>query len=134
MGIFLDYWKMAFFNIRSNKVRAFLTMLGIIICVSSVVAILSIGNGMSNFISGSLSSMAGSYFEVYTNGSSKNITKDILDNTVEKFDNITGYTEVLGLKATVSGLKGEVDATIESGSEQLVSKNSNEIVDGRYLW
>ena len=132
MGIFLDYWKMAFFNIRSNKVRAFLTMLGIIIGVSSVVAILSIGNGMSNFISGSLSSMAGSYFEVYTNGS-KPITTRILDNTVEKFDSITGYSEVLAFKATAAGLKKEVEVKVESGNEMFKGKDSNEIIAGRYF-
>ncbi len=124
---------MAFFNIRSNKVRAFLTMLGIIIGVSSVVAILSIGNGMSKFISGSLSSMAGSYFEVYTNGTTKSFSREILDNTVEKFDSITGYSEVLSLRATVSGIKGDVDAIIDSGNVQIESKNSNELIDGRYF-
>ena len=133
MGIFLDYWKMAFFNIRSNKVRAFLTMLGIIIGVSSVVAILSIGNGMSKFISGSLSSMAGSYFEVYTDGTTKSFSRGVLDNTVEKFDSITGYSEVLSLRATVSGIKGDVDAIIDSGNEQIESKNSNELIAGRYF-
>lgn len=46
MGQFFEYIKMAFDNIRANKGRSFLTMLGIIIGISSVVTIVSIGNGL----------------------------------------------------------------------------------------
>ena len=46
MGQFLEYVKMALGNIRSNKGRSFLTMLGIIIGITSVVTIVSIGNGL----------------------------------------------------------------------------------------
>ena len=48
MGQFLEYVKMALDNIRSNKGRSFLTMLGIIIGISSVVTIVSIGNGLKD--------------------------------------------------------------------------------------
>lgn len=48
MGQFLEYIKMALDNIRSNKGRSFLTMLGIIIGISSVVTIVSIGNGLKD--------------------------------------------------------------------------------------
>ena len=40
-----EYVKMAVSNIRMNRGRSFLTMLGIIIGVSSVILIMSIGNG-----------------------------------------------------------------------------------------
>lgn len=46
MGQFGEYIKMALYSIRSNKGRSFLTMLGIIIGISSVITILSIGNGL----------------------------------------------------------------------------------------
>lgn len=46
MGQFLEYVKMALDNIRCNKGRSFLTMLGIIIGITSVVTIVSIGNGL----------------------------------------------------------------------------------------
>lgn len=46
MGQFLEYVKMALDNIRANKGRSFLTMLGIIIGITSVVTIVSIGNGL----------------------------------------------------------------------------------------
>ena len=46
MAQLLEYLKMAIDNIRSNKGRSFLTMLGIIIGIASVIAIMSIGTGV----------------------------------------------------------------------------------------
>ena len=40
-----EYIKIALMNIRSNKGRSILTMLGIIIGISSVIMIISIGRG-----------------------------------------------------------------------------------------
>lgn len=46
MGQFGEYIKMALYNIKENKGRSFLTMLGIIIGISSVITIISIGSGL----------------------------------------------------------------------------------------
>ncbi len=46
MEQFGEYVKMALYNIKENKGRSFLTMLGIIIGISSVITIVSIGNGL----------------------------------------------------------------------------------------
>lgn len=43
-----EYIKMALLSIRSNKGRSFLTMLGIIIGIASVITIISIGNGLKD--------------------------------------------------------------------------------------
>lgn len=43
-----EYIKIALMNIRSNKGRSILTMLGIIIGISSVIMIISIGNGVKS--------------------------------------------------------------------------------------
>lgn len=51
-------------NIRSNKGRSILTMLGIIIGISSVIMIISIGNGVKSGINGELNSMAGGQIAV----------------------------------------------------------------------
>lgn len=58
MSQFLDYLKMALQNLRSNKGRSFLTMLGIIIGISSVIMIISIGNGVKSSISNDLNKMS----------------------------------------------------------------------------
>ena len=53
-----EYVKMALQNIWANKIRTLLTMLGIIIGISSVILIVSIGNGATELISSELSDIA----------------------------------------------------------------------------
>ena len=50
----ISYVKMALKNIWANKVRTFLTMLGIIIGISSVILIISVGNGATDMITSGL--------------------------------------------------------------------------------
>ena len=66
MSQILEYIKIALMNIRSNKGRSILTMLGIIIGISSVIMLIAIGNGMKTQINTELDSMAGGvlYMEV----------------------------------------------------------------------
>lgn len=45
MSNLYEYIKMAVHNIMANKGRSFLTMLGIIIGIASVIAIVSVGEG-----------------------------------------------------------------------------------------
>ena len=64
MSQLYEYIKMAFFNILSNKVRSLLTMLGIIIGISSVILIMSLGNGAKNMITGQLNNIGGGQVEI----------------------------------------------------------------------
>ncbi len=131
MGKFLEYWKMAYFNIRMNKVRSFLTMLGIIIGISSVVGILSIGNGFSNWVSGSLNGLVGSYFNIYATGEDE-IPRSVMDSLVEKYPQITGYSEDIGISGVAETFrKGEEDITLNAGTPDRQQTNQNEIVYGR---
>jgi len=49
--------KTALVSLRSNKTRAALTMLGIVIGIASVVTMVSIGNGAKQLIVGQFSSL-----------------------------------------------------------------------------
>ena len=61
-----EYIKIALMNIRSNKGRSVLTMLGIIIGISSVIMIISVGNGIKSEVNGELNDMAGGQVAIYT--------------------------------------------------------------------
>lgn len=54
---FLDNISLAFESLKMNKMRAILTMLGIIIGIGSVIAINTVGTSLSNSVSSSMSSL-----------------------------------------------------------------------------
>ena len=54
-----EYIKIALMNIKSNKGRSILTMLGIIIGIASVIMIISIGNGVRSSVNEELENMGG---------------------------------------------------------------------------
>lgn len=60
-----EYVKMALKNIWANKVRTLLTMLGIIIGISSVILILSVGNGATEMITSELGELGKGQIDFY---------------------------------------------------------------------
>ena len=133
MGKFFEYWKMAYFNIRMNKVRAFLTMLGIIIGIASVVGILSVGNGFSNWVSGSLNGLVGSYFNIYA-GADTMIPRRVMDQLVDKYPEITGYSDDIGLSGVVENRRGEEeDVILYGGNVERQTISKDELLYGRFF-
>ena len=63
MAQLAEYLKMALQNIRANKGRSLLTMLGIIIGISSVITIMSVGSGFQGEMNRQLNSIAGGIYE-----------------------------------------------------------------------
>ena len=62
--IFLENIRMAFTSLLANKSRALLTMLGIIIGISSVIAIMTVGNSLTMSVSASMQSMGANNINV----------------------------------------------------------------------
>lgn len=65
MGNLIEYVKMAVQNILANKGRSFLTMLGIIIGIASVIAIVSIGEGTKNQMNSEIDQVGSGQIAVY---------------------------------------------------------------------
>ncbi len=57
--------RMALTSLRANKSRALLTMLGIIIGIASVIAIMTVGNSLSNALTDSMQNLGASNISVY---------------------------------------------------------------------
>ena len=57
MMIFYENIRLALFSLKANKMRALLTMLGIIIGIASVIAIMTVGNSLTTTVTDSMSSM-----------------------------------------------------------------------------
>ena len=60
----LENIRIAWEGVRANKMRAFLTMLGIIIGISSVIGILTVGGGLSQSVTGQMSTLGASNISV----------------------------------------------------------------------
>lgn len=92
MTQFLEYIKMAFANIKTNKGRSFLTMLGIIIGISSVILVISLGNGAKNVITESMAGIGAGQIRFYSfdDTGSYLITNDDIDAIRQQVDGIKG--------------------------------------------
>lgn len=133
-----EYIKIALMNIKSNKGRSFLTMLGIIIGISSVIMIISIGNGVKGGINNELNAMAGGQIYIYSYGNNdEGISIEFTDEDIQailaKVPNVKAATPNWGFAGTASGRKGVFGASASFGMPGLEYANSDPIIKGRYF-
>lgn len=76
--MFFENLRLAFSSLKANKMRALLTMLGIIIGISSVIAIMTVGNSLTESVTGEMSSMGANNISVYLT------TKEVEDEVTEE--------------------------------------------------
>jgi putative ABC transport system permease protein len=69
---FFEFFKLALFAITRNKTRAFLTMLGIIIGVGSVIAMIGIGEGSKRASASVIQNMGSNMLMIFNGGTSRN--------------------------------------------------------------
>ncbi|MDE7477999.1 MAG: ABC transporter permease [Lachnospiraceae bacterium] len=140
MARIFEYVKIALMNIRGNKGRSFLTMLGIIIGISSVILIVSAGNGFKVGISGQLDELVGGYVQFYADVPSDEadsiwFTNDDLDMIYEKVPHVKGATDVwsFGSQASAQSTKGTFSVAPMYGNESLQYYDNAPILKGRYF-
>ena len=145
--------RLAFSNIRANKLRSILTMLGIIIGVSSVITITTIGSSLKNTISNTLSSLSGSnlveayvsqiyvkseegdYYDDYEWQESDYLTYDELMVFKEKFsDKIDLFDVSMSAgEASYSSDTGEAKGSVTGTMTDWTEINKNDLLYGRNI-
>ena len=105
-----EYIKIALMNIRSNKGRSVLTMLGIIIGISSVIMIISVGNGIKSEVNGELNDMAGGQVAIYTDMQQNqeeqvSFNEEDFDAIQEKVAHVKSVTTVYNVYGSTSTRK-----------------------------
>lgn len=133
-----EYIKIALMNIKSNKGRSILTMLGIIIGISSVIMIISIGNGVKGGINEQLNAMAGGQIFIYAYGDNEEgIMLEFDDEDVQaildKVPHVKAVTPSWAMSGSATGRKGEKSAMVRFGNAGLEYYSSDPIVKGRYF-
>ena len=106
MGQFLEYVKIAYKSILSNKGRTLLTMLGIIIGISSVIMITGLGSGVRNALDGSLGDLFRGQTYIYSTGE-ENITVDDINYIKNNVKGLKMCTMENYYRGTAQSVKGE---------------------------
>lgn len=139
-------------NLKANKMRTFLTMLGIIIGISSVIAIMTVGNSLSGSLTNSLSSFGITNITVsLTNKDSNNngfrmfmrnsykeedlISQDMIDEYRTAYGDYLNYcitTESVG-SATVTSANNEASVSISGITSEYKDYEEINMITGRFI-
>jgi putative ABC transport system permease protein len=134
---FIESLKMAISSITSNKLRSFLTMLGIIIGISSVITIVSLGQGGQSSITGKLNSIGATTVNVRVDGQKAQNSDYITFNDIkairDKVDSVKYISPSVSKSGVaVSSIKSK-RAQISGTSVDYSSIGDMEFVYGRYF-
>lgn len=124
-------------NIRSGKMRAFLTMLGIIIGISAVMVIIGLGNGMENYMTDMFQSIGTNTLNVTITGqgTSRELSVEDMYEIVE--DNPAFFSDLsptVTMRGTVKVGTETLDSTTATGvGESYFEIKDYELAKGRAL-
>ncbi|EUJ22094.1 ABC transporter permease [Listeria grandensis FSL F6-0971] len=114
----LQSMKMAWKQLKTSKMRSFLTMLGIIIGVSSVILLVSLGKGVTDQVNSQMGDLGSNLVTVMNTSTNPN----------DKFtyDDVLKYKNIDGVKSISPELSGQVKATFDYKSKDLKLIGTNE--------
>ena len=126
---------MALDNIRSNKVRSFLTLLGIMIGVMAVITLISTVSGVSGTIASSFSDMGVGTLTVSVSGSDlkTGMTPEDLQ-VISDLENVDGVVPSISLNGRVSyGKDVQTRISVSGKNAYYFNLNDEMIIQGRAL-
>ncbi len=128
-GLFGQSFKMSIKNIRSNKMRSFLTMLGIIIGVGAVIALITIVQGVTDSIMNEFTGLGAGIISVSAPGTA--LKSGLTEADLETLKNVPG---VKAVNPTVSVMTsavadGEVYDKVSIDGESAVYFQNNDVIE-----
>ncbi|HIV42745.1 MAG TPA: ABC transporter permease [Candidatus Faecalibacterium avium] len=132
-------FRQAIKNIWSNKFRTFLTMLGIIIGIMAVMIIVGLGNGLTESMRASVSSMGMNLLQVNVYGPrARNVDIQEMYNIIEsRPDLFSGISPMVSMDRTSSavkvGTKSYNQTSVIGVSEAYFGMTGTKIAQGRLL-
>ncbi len=132
----LQGFRLAFKSIVSNKMRSILTMLGMIIGVGSVIIIVGLMQGVTNYIVDSFADMGINMISVnVTNTGTRHVDEDDMFNFVsDNSDVFDSVTPLVTSSFTVKNGTSSIDSeTITGTAETYEDMNSLTLSSGRYI-
>lgn len=134
--MFIENLKMALDSLVAHKMRSFLTMLGIIIGISSVISIVSLGEGGKESILGQFEKIGASTFIIKVNDSVAEkrdyITKSDISSIKENVNGVKYVSPMIEQHGMISSDSSSKMAIIACGNEELQKINNVELIHGRF--
>lgn len=134
-----ENFKMAIDSVLANKMRSFLTMLGIIIGIAAVIAILGVGNGATEEITGTFNNLGASTISLSTTDEASE-TDPITENDILALKEAIPEIERISPDNTaIASMQSDFDSrqsVISYGTPDLQYTNQvmeSTIVSGRYF-
>lgn len=135
MGSFGEYIKSAVASIGNNKGRSFLTMLGIIIGISSVLIVLVIGDGMKADVNSELDSIGAATITVTLDETKtdKSFTRDDMLQIESGIHDILGISPSFYVYGETKGRSENLDVSLTGVSEANQNAGTVKMKYGRYF-
>lgn len=138
MSQLMEYIKIAWFSIRSNKGRSFLTMIGIIIGISSVILIVAIGNGVKTSILEGINGMFGGQLYIEAWGESESgeyvwFTPEDVEAVRQKVSHVKAVMPVMNTYGVTNNWKREYTTWITASSPDYLYGMPEPMLHGRYF-
>ncbi|MBO5179086.1 MAG: ABC transporter permease [Clostridia bacterium] len=132
---FILSFKMALKSIFSNRLRTFLTMLGVIIGVASVITAVGFAKGSTESITSSIESIGTNLITVNLMGRrTSDITYDDVAEKLEEMEGIDGFAPVVNGSATIKNDKNTSISTSYVGTNSDYSVVQDKTIqEGRFL-
>jgi putative ABC transport system permease protein len=131
----VENFKMALDSIKSNKMRSFLTMLGIIIGISSVITIVSLGKGGQNTITGEFEKIGAATVSISVDTTkakqSDYITFEDIKQIRDKVDTVKYITPSMSKGGVVQSDTSNKRANISGVSVDAFNIQNSEFLYGR---
>ncbi|NFA60615.1 ABC transporter permease [Clostridium sporogenes] len=134
---FLENLKMALDSIKSNKMRSFLTMLGIIIGISSVITIVSLGKGGQDSITGEFEKIGSATVSIKVDqskaGRNDYINQEDVDLIKNKIEKVKYVAPMVSRDGFVTEGTKNKKLYINGSTPDVQYINNEEIVYGRFF-
>jgi putative ABC transport system permease protein len=134
----LESFKVALESIRTNKLRSFLTMLGIIIGISSVITIVSIGRGGKSAITGEFEKIGVNVIEIKMNSNARITQSDYftmrdVESIKERIPEVKNAAPIFQKTGSLKTEKTTKRAVIISTTSDLSFIENIQILYGRFI-
>ncbi|KNZ43063.1 ABC transporter permease [Acetobacterium bakii] len=133
--MFKESIKMALENLVSNKMRSFLTMLGIIIGVGSVIALITIVSGATSTVTDQVASMGANTVTIQIQGTplKQGLTQGDV-NKISEIKNITGVSPTISGITAVASNDNSMEEISLQGKNDVYFKNTEDVISsGRII-